>query len=73
MRSNPFNTAIDALMEYGPCLPLTLTQKHSSAVVRVIGVFAFFVWALPAFAVVAIPILVAFFGCVFVDAINGEL
>lgn len=64
---------IDALMTYGPCLPLELTHKNPSPAIRVAGLLIYCVWCVPAFMVVCIPVIVLIFSSFFVEAYRGDL
>ena len=66
------NRALDALFDYGPALPLTITGKSKQPSVRVLGLLWHFVWFLPAALVCMVPILALMLVCMFSDAWYGE-
>jgi hypothetical protein len=50
-------TLIEWAMDYGMCLPLTLTMSHKIKVVRVLGLLLMFGWFLP-IGLLLIPVMV---------------
>ena len=63
---------LDALADFGPWLPMTLTQGHPSALVRLLGLLWFFVWCVPVFALCLLPMLALILATIITDTIRGE-
>lgn len=63
---------LDALCDFGPWLPMTLTQGSESPIVRVLGVLWMFVWIPPAMFVCIIPLMLMLFVNIIGDAIRGS-
>ncbi len=61
--------AIDAILMWGICLPLSLGAKTRSKAVRTLCFLFFFVWALPAVLLLAVPLIVLMAASTFQDYI----
>ena len=64
--------AMDAILDFGVFLPLTLTQDSKSAAVRLGGLACFCVWCLPVFALFMLPMLFLIFVNIVGDVARGE-
>lgn len=64
--------ALDRLMEYGPYLPLSLTENNKNKIIRLVGLLVFFVWFMPLMAICAIPMLVLMWAEMFQDVWKGD-
>lgn len=63
---------MDYVMDFGPFLPLTMTQGSKNKPARLLGLVAFFLWVMPAMAVVLLPLMALMLSAIVVDTRKGE-
>ena len=72
--TEPWSTrALDAFMNYGPALPLTLCMDSQNRTIRLFGLLWFAVWCLPAMAVCAVPILFLLIADIVMHVYRGDV
>jgi len=71
MSTNISGTIVDWLFKF-IVWPMDLTYKNQHWFVRLLGLLAFFVWCLPAVAVIGLPMLMALFAEIVESTIRGE-
>lgn len=63
----------DAIWDYGPGLPLTITEDSKSRTVRILGLAWFFAWFFPVMIILAIPLLMILYLSIICDVWRGDL
>jgi len=63
---------LDKLMDYGPYLPLTITEHSHNRVIRIAGLIGFCIWWLPVMAILIVPALILMWVEIFEGVWRGK-
>ncbi len=64
--------AIEALMDYGPWLPLNVCARHPRRSVRMFGLAWYVVWFLPSMLVILVPMVTMMMAVMVVGVWHGD-